>query len=88
MEQMGNEPPVHEGEKFLGLLGLGHLAERKITTADGIRPAKDFLEICGEHARPLLVGFEAMSPDDPRYEPTKKALQGFIGQYIEGVNPN
>jgi hypothetical protein len=68
--------------------GLEDLADREIQTRDGgVIKARDFLDVCGEHARPLLVGFEAMSSDDPRYEPTKLALQSIISQYIEGDIP-
>lgn len=77
----------HEGERYLRLLGLEYLADRRIATADGtIIQARDFLDVCGEHARPMLVGFEAMSPNDPRYNATRKALRNVIGQYV-GEHP-
>lgn len=82
------DTPEHEGDHYLRLLGLEHLANREITTVDGTFEARDFLDICGEYARPMLVGFEAMSPDDPKYEPTKNALQGVISQYIKGDSPS
>lgn len=88
MEQLEGQQPEHEGERYLRILGLEHLADREIATAGGTIPAKDFLDICGEHARPILVGFEAMSADDPRYEATKNALRGMIGQYVEGNSPS
>lgn len=78
----------HEGEKYLHLLGLSHLADREIATVDGTIQVRDFLDVCGEHARPVLVGFESMSVDDPRYEATKNALRGLIGQYVGGDIPN
>jgi hypothetical protein len=78
----------HEGERYLRLLGLEHLADHRVTTADKTFEARDFLDICGEHARPMLVGFEAMSQDDPRYEATRNALRGLIGQYVEGDKPS
>lgn len=87
---MGNEKPgeqEHEGERYLRLLGREHLADREVATAGGTIQAKDFLDICGEHARLILVGFEAMNTDDPRYETTRKALRGLIDQYVEGDNP-
>lgn len=80
-EQMREE---HEGERYLRMLGLEEFAEHPIDTPEGEKPAKDFLEICGEHARPILVGFESMDQNDPRYEATKNALRGLIGQYIRG----
>lgn len=75
---------VHEGEHYLRLLGLEHLIDAEIATRTGTLPAKDFLDICGEHARPMLIGFEAMDSKDPRYDATKNALRGLIGQYVEG----
>lgn len=44
---------------------------------------RDFLDICGGHARPLLVGLESLSSDDPRYESTRDALRGYITQFTE-----
>lgn len=82
-EQLGDQE--HEGEKYLRLLGLEHLAEQNIALEGGESlQARDFLEVCGEHARPILMGFETMQPDDPRYEPTRDALRGLIGRYIQG----
>lgn len=78
----------HEGERYLRLLDLEHLADRDIATASGTIQARDFLDVCGEHARPILVGFEAMSTDDPRYEATKNTLRGLIGKYVEGDSPS
>ena len=74
----------HEGERYLRLLDLGHVAEMEMQTSSGPMLARDFLEIekCKEHARPALVGFEAMSPDDPRYAVIKKVLRNKICGYI------
>lgn len=74
----------HEGDKYLRLLGLEHLSDSEIVTSNGRISARDFLDICGEHARPVLVGFEAMSPNDPRYGTMRDALREMIVQYIEG----
>lgn len=73
----------HEGERYLQMLGLEHLAESPVSTPNGTIQAKDFLQICGDHARPILVGFESMSKTDPRYETTRNVLRSLIGQYIE-----
>jgi hypothetical protein len=82
MESCGMEQE-HEGDKYLRLLGLSHLADKEINAGDRTIEARDFLEVCGEHARPMLVGFETLSTDDPRYEPTREALRGFISQFVE-----
>lgn len=81
-EQLGEQE--HEGERYLRLLGLENLADLEIKTADGAIQARDFLDICGEYARPMLVGFEDMSPADSRYEATRDALRGVVRQYIQG----
>ncbi len=86
IEQFGERQPEHEGEKFLRMLGLEEFADTEILTANGTVQARDFLDICGEHARPVLVGFESMSPEDPRYDATKDALRGVVGYYITGGN--
>lgn len=83
MERLGGREE-HEGDKYLRLLGLEHLSGSEIVTANGRIHARDFLDICGEHARPVLVGFEAMSPNDPKYEAMRNALREMIVQYIEG----
>jgi hypothetical protein len=88
MEQFGDDEQEHEGERYLRLLGLEHLADCEIETNGGTIKARDFLDICGEHARPMLVGFESMSTDDPRYEAAKSALRGVIGQYVAGDSPS
>lgn len=78
------DSPEHEGERYLSMLGLEHLAEREITAGDRTIQARDFLVVCGEHALPVLKGFETMSQQDPQYEPTRDMLRGFIGRFIEG----
>lgn len=76
------EPP-HEGERYLELLGLGHLADRMIFTTKGPVQLRDFLDICGEHARPLLAGLEAMDPSDPEYIVARDAVRDLVvSQYI------
>jgi len=78
----------HEGEHYLNLLGMENLAGKKIETANGTLEVRDFLEVCGEYARPIFVGFESMDTNDPRYETTKDMLRGIIGKYINADNTN
>jgi hypothetical protein len=77
--------PKNEGEYYLDLLEIGHLANQTIPSY-GI-PAKDFLDVCGEHARPMLVGLNSLDRDDPRFEKTRNALQGYIQQFLEPLAP-
>jgi len=81
-EQLGRNEE-HEGVHYLRLLGLEHLADREVAGKNGRFLAKDFLDVCGQHARPVLVGFEDMSSDDPEYESTKDFLTHYIGQILE-----
>lgn len=81
---MGNENPAahdHEGERYLRLLGLAHLANE--TIPGRTEQVRDFLDICGDHARPLLVGLETLDPNDPRFALTRNALRGFISQFVK-----
>ncbi len=80
MEQLEGQPPEHEGEKYLCLLGLGHLADEQIPGRD--IQMRDFLDICGEHAMPLLLGLESLSPDDSRFSSTRDALSGYISKFL------
>lgn len=82
MERAGGQEE-HEGERYLRLLGLDHLADVQVTAGGRDMEARDFLDICGEHARPLLVGFANMSSEDPRYEPTRNALRGMITKFVQ-----
>jgi hypothetical protein len=74
------QPPEHEGEKYLRMLGLMGIAEQPIPGHAG--KARDFLDICGDHARPMLVGFEHLETTDPRYEPTRETLRSVILHFV------
>jgi len=71
----------HEGEKYLELLGIGHLADVQIPGRS--ERMRDFLDICGEHARPLLIGLDSLDRNDPRYVPTREALRDYITKFVE-----
>ena len=82
-----NMTPEHEGEMYLKLLGLDHLADESVETKDhGTIAARDFLIVCGDQARPYLVGFSRLRPEDPRYPIAREALRTSILHYI-GVEP-
>lgn len=80
---MGNEN-LHkesEGVKYLKMLGLEHLAEQQIPGRTEM--VRDFLDICGDHARPMLAGFESLSPDDPRYGRVREVLRSQVAQFLD-----
>jgi hypothetical protein len=77
------QEPQHEGERYLELLGLGHLAGHTIFTAKGPVQLRDFLDICGKHARPLLSELNAMDPSDPEFPVARDAIRDLVvSQYI------
>ena len=86
-EQVREGGEEHNGEWYLNLLELGDLADTDIPVQGKVIKGRDFLDICGEHAVPMLEGFNAMDQDDPKREPTLLALQNVIRGYIEPASP-
>ena len=76
-----------EGERYLELLGLGNLADQAIPDHLATRPQqqmRDFLEICGDHALPVLVGLDSLDRDDPRFIQARADLAGFVTKFAVG----
>lgn len=82
----GHENEPSEGERYLDLLGLGHLSAQPIPGHPGL-VGSDFLDICGEHARPLLIGLESLDQHDQRFEPTRAILASRVAEYM-GIAPS
>ena len=82
-----NGQEVHEGEHYLNLIGLGSLANKDIVMRGVSRKARDFLEdeTCAAEARPAFIGFESLSPDDPRRDIFLKVLQEKVAAYLDIV---
>lgn len=72
----------HMGAHYLSLIGLSDLIGQTFETSQGPIQAEDFLDICGEHALPALMGFETLELDDPRRELMSTALQTSVKQYL------
>jgi hypothetical protein len=70
----------HEGEKYLELLGLGHLANQPLPGREVL--GRDFLDICGDEARPALAGLASLDPKDPRFSRLQVVLRTHISRYI------
>lgn len=74
-----------EGERWLELIGYGHLKGQSTGyQIDGQPiPAEQFDKLCGEHARPIFTALERLDPNDPRYERfmgvARKAFEGYFG---------
>ncbi len=80
MENLKNS--AEEGQNFLNLLGLGNLGGNPIPGYSG-KKMNQFLDICGENARPLIEGFKSLSPDDPKYQTTKELLSEYILKFVQ-----
>lgn len=80
-----NSPEKPDGERWLDLLGLGHL--RGLPTGYAINGvpvmAENFDQLCGEHARPILTAIENMDPNDPRYIPSIELAKKVLGRYFK-----
>lgn len=85
MDQMRNNPEQESAQKgahYLSLIGLSDLVGQTFETSRGPIHAENFLDICGEHALPALMGFETLELDDPRREVMSTALQKSVKQYL------
>jgi hypothetical protein len=77
MERQPNRAE-HEGDKYLEMLGLSSISDRRIKTEQGFISARDFLDICGDTARLTLVGLEKIGPHDPRYGESIEAIRTHV----------
>lgn len=74
-----------DGERWLELLGYGHLKGQPTGYAiDGEPvPAEQFDRLCGEHIKPFFTGLESLGTDDPRFEAgidaARKVFEGYFG---------
>lgn len=97
-KQRNDQPQEHEGEKFLAIFGLENLADEPIILDNELRQrlidngaleadvqlkGRDFLEVCGDHAMPLLKGLEAMGADDPKRQLAIDSMRPFITKFIQ-----
>lgn len=73
-----------EGERWLELIGYGHLKGQPTGyTADGQTVlAEQFDKLCGEHARPIFAALETLDPTDQKYDQfirvARKAFEGYF----------
>lgn len=74
-----------EGERWLELIGYGHLVGQPTGyEIDGLPvPAEQFDRLCGQHARPIFTALESLDSNDPRYEQfrgvARKAFESYFG---------
>lgn len=79
-----------EGERWLELIGYGHLKGQPTGFAIDGQPvlAEQFDRLCGDHARPIFAALETLDPSDPKYElfmrTARKAFKGYFGSTETG----
>lgn len=76
-----------EGERWLELIGYGHL--KGLPTGHWIdgQPVltEEFDKLCGEHARPIFTALERIDTNDPKYnEYLKVARKSFEAHMPQG----
>ena len=90
MANEGEPEQKPDGERWLELIGYGHLKGQPTAhQIDGQPvPAEQFDRLCGEHARPIFAALERLDQDDPRYEQfigvARKAFEGYFGSAEPG----
>ena len=72
-----------EGQYCLDMIGLGHLADQPMTYRGATMQVRNFLDICGEQARPYFAGLETLSDDDPVRDATVQLLRAFVFNYVQ-----
>lgn len=85
MHESGPEvEPKPDGERWLELLGYGHLKGQPTGYAiDGVPVmAENFNLLCDDHVRPVLTGLESLDETDPRYPTFLKAAQDSFQHYF------
>lgn len=78
------ERPI--GEHYLDMLDFGHLIGREVKYKGRRIRVEEFLDLCGQHAMPMLAGLEAklgsLAAGDPqRYQCIdigRKAMRGYL----------
>ncbi|HTE57199.1 MAG TPA: hypothetical protein VK694_00490 [Verrucomicrobiae bacterium] len=84
-EQTGELQQQPDGERWLELIGYGHLKGQPTGFELDGQPilAEEFDKLCGDHARPIFAGLETLDREDPRYERfrgvARKAFQSYFG---------
>ncbi len=79
-----------EGERWLELIGYGHLKGQPTGYAiDGEAvPAEQFDRLCGEHARPIFTALEHLDPSDPRFRQYMGAARRAFVNYFGPAEPS
>lgn len=87
-EHLAEERPKPDGERWLELIGYGHMKGQPTNYEIDGQPvlAENFDILCGEHAGPIFRGLETLDPQDPRYDAfiavARKAFQSYFNTEI------
>lgn len=89
-ENLGVPQSKPDGERWLELIGYGHLKGRPTNYEIDGQPvlAEQFDMLCGEHARPIFAGLESLSLEDPNRKifigVAQKAFKSYFGSLEAG----
>ena len=72
-----------EGERYLNLLGLSDVADHAIPGYPQLQ-MRDFLEICGDHARPAFFHLEGLDPTSDEYSALQNAMKELVSNIVNG----
>ena len=80
MEHQSTSPErkeaFHEGLHYLEVLGLEQYAQ--VTSPKYGIPIQDFLDVCGDHARPFLTGLDSLDREDPDFIEGRNTLRQYV----------
>jgi hypothetical protein len=85
MPDLEREQQQSDGERWLQLIGYGHLKGQPTGYMKDGAPvlAEQFDQLCGEHARPIFAALEQIDQTDPRFqqfrEVARKAFDSYFG---------
>ena len=84
MEKQFSTPEKNEvlrdGLYYLKLLEIEHLASTPIPNTPYVM--QDFLEICGDHALPVLKGLDRLDRKSPKFIAVQALLQDYILKFL------
>lgn len=82
MENGNFERLNQEGDEYLDMLGFSDLADEPIPSRPDLK-WREFMQICGEHARPAFVALKAIGPDHPLYARGVEELRTRVRELVD-----
>lgn len=89
MTQEGQPEEKPDGERWLELLGYGHLkGQSSGYEIDGKEvPVEQFDLLCADYARPIFRALEAIDPNDPSYPRILNVARETFESYFGSQEP-